>query len=254
MLTPTEYEHGQLFFREGEESDVAYLIIKGNVEIFKQTESGTVLLTRLGAGELFGEMGLVNGTARTASAAADGDTTVKPVSREVLSQLLAQCPVEIAQMLRAMMHRLHENNQKISRLVDKTNQFQLVSDTPAEIKRLTLLPLSNTVKEHLGKGMVIDLPFRVGSGGPMQDHSLNMNHLAITGNESDQLSNSHFVIEKTAEGICVKDLGSPAGCIVNNIEIGSQKDSDHVNLSPGDNIIIAGGNDSPYRFCLTWES
>lgn len=257
MLEQQTFQHGELIFREGEESDFAYLIAEGNVEIFKRTEKGTVLLCNMGQGELFGEMGLISNAPRSASAAADGPVMVKKITPEAMNNLLAQSPGEVGQMLTALMERLREGNQKISRLINKQNQFQLATSEPPQIKRLTLIPLSNRLKEQLGKGVVIELPYRVGaaqSDGFGDSGPLSMNDLEILNADASILARNHFCIQKGQNGPELVDRGSRNGCIVNDIPIGSMHESDSAVLTPGDNTIIAGDASSPYRFCLHWET
>ena len=72
------FKAGELIFREGEDSDLAYLIVSGRVDIFKRMDNGaTVLLATLGDGEIFGEMSIISEQPRTASAAASTLVTVK---------------------------------------------------------------------------------------------------------------------------------------------------------------------------------
>ncbi len=255
MLEQQTFQHGEILFREGEESDVAYLLVEGNVEIFKRTEKGTVLLSSFGQGELFGEMGLIGGNPRSASAAADGPVTVKKISHESMNQLMSQSPPEVAQMIKAFMERLREGNQKISRLINKQSQFQLANNEPPEVKRLTLIPLSSQLKEQLGKGIVIQLPYRVGSASDgLGLPNLDMNDLEISNAQEAILARNHFSIQKSADGLKLLDRGSRLGCIVNDVPIGSMHESDSAALTPGDNTIIAGDASSPYRFCLHWET
>ncbi len=255
MLEEQTFQHGEIIFREGEESDFAYLISQGSVEIFKRTEKGTVLLSNLGVGELFGEMGLISDVSRSASAAADGPVVVKKISREALHHLLGQSPSEVSQMLKALMERLRDGNQKISRLLSKQSQFQLATDAPPEVKRISLIPLSNRLKEQLGKGIVIQTPYRVGSAGNSGlGDTIEMNDLAITDADENTFSRSHFCVQKGAGGLQVVDRGSRTGTIVNDISIGVMYESDSATLTPGDNMIIAGDAASPYRFCINWET
>ena len=255
MIEQKQFQHGELIFREGEESDFAYLVVEGNIEIFKRTEKGTVLLCSLGAGELFGEMGLISDAARSASAAADGPVIVKQISREAIHYLLSQSPAEIAQMLRALMERLREGNQKISRLLNKQSQFQLFTGEPPAVKRVSLIPLTSILKEKLGKGIAIELPYRIGAAGNgIDDGALGMNHLELASADDTMLSPNHLSIQKGAEGVEVHDRGSRSGAIVNDVPIGEMHESDVAVLTPGDNTIIAGDSSSPYRFCVNWET
>jgi CRP-like cAMP-binding protein len=91
-MTTETYKHGELIFREGEESDFCYVIEQGNVEIFKRLQQGTVLLSVLGKGEILGEMGLISDQPRSASAAADGEVTLRKISREQFTQSFTGLP------------------------------------------------------------------------------------------------------------------------------------------------------------------
>jgi NADH dehydrogenase len=61
------FEPGQIVFREGEVGDRVYIILSGEAEVVRETAEGEVALARLRAGEYFGEMALLNETARTAT-------------------------------------------------------------------------------------------------------------------------------------------------------------------------------------------
>jgi CRP-like cAMP-binding protein len=69
-MTERRFAAGETIFREGEPADDAYLIHAGRVEIVKQAPGGPVRLARLGAGEMFGEMGGLDSTPRSATARA----------------------------------------------------------------------------------------------------------------------------------------------------------------------------------------
>lgn len=69
---------GDIIFREGDASDVAYVIESGRVEIFRETSSGEhQSLAMLKVGQMFGEMGPMDGAPRTASARAVGDVQLR---------------------------------------------------------------------------------------------------------------------------------------------------------------------------------
>ena len=66
------FESGELIFREGDDSNEAYWILSGKVEISIGTPQGRSILTTLDRGEIFGEMGLVDDRPRAATARALG--------------------------------------------------------------------------------------------------------------------------------------------------------------------------------------
>lgn len=249
------FRHGEIIFREGEDSDFAYIIESGSVEIFKRMQKGTVLLSTLGPGEIFGEMGLISEQPRSASAAADGIVVLKKLSRQGFGSTLANQPEEVTCTIKALMERLREMNGKISNLVNKHAQFQLANTAPPTIKRVTLAGLSDFLKNQIGKGQNITLPFRVGALPEGQEENpLDWNNLMIKNADPNVMARNHFSIHRGQNGLQITDRGSRTGTIVNDVPIGAECEKSEIDLTPGDNVIIAGDSFSPYRFCVTWET
>ena len=69
------FPSGTALFKAGDPSGCAYLIQQGKVEITTEREGETVVLNTLGAGELVGEMALVDAKPRSATAVAKAATT-----------------------------------------------------------------------------------------------------------------------------------------------------------------------------------
>ena len=63
-----EYAPGEVLFREGESGDVMFVIQSGSVRISKHVADYEKVLATLGPGEFFGEMAILNGKPRTATA------------------------------------------------------------------------------------------------------------------------------------------------------------------------------------------
>lgn len=80
--TKQTFDDGDVIFREGGPSDTAYEIVSGTVEIAKMGDDGNVLLATLGAGEMFGEMGVLDQEERNATAKAVGPVTVNAIDRK----------------------------------------------------------------------------------------------------------------------------------------------------------------------------
>jgi peroxiredoxin (alkyl hydroperoxide reductase subunit C) len=71
-LQPAVYEAGDIIFRQGTKADRFYIIAAGEVSVIHRTSKGDeVELARLGAGEVFGEMGILTETRRSADVRAD---------------------------------------------------------------------------------------------------------------------------------------------------------------------------------------
>lgn len=256
-MTDRQFSNGEIIFREGEESDKAYIVRSGKIEIFKRIDQGTLLLATLGAGEIFGEMGVLSEQPRTAYATAVGTTIVKEVTRDAFAKLMQGEPEEVVLVVRALMERLRESNQRVTKLMNKQAKFQLVkADAVPPVARIVITPLTSVLKQSMAPNGVstTSLPFRIG-GMPKGEeaNSLDWNNLFIANADSAMLSRNHFAIQRNEQGAFISDRGSKTGTIVNDVAIGAGSELSHAPLKYGDNTVIAGTQDSPYRFCITWE-
>jgi len=79
------YSKGELLFSYGDESDALFIVQKGEIEVFLLTEEGKKLsLNVLKPGEIFGEIGVLDGGKRTAFAEAKNRSTVKRIPRNLI--------------------------------------------------------------------------------------------------------------------------------------------------------------------------
>lgn len=67
---------GEYLFRQGDPSDVIYMIEQGRIDVTRETPEGDVHLASLGPGDHLGEMGPLFGLPRSATARASEDTVL----------------------------------------------------------------------------------------------------------------------------------------------------------------------------------
>ncbi|HYX29140.1 MAG TPA: cyclic nucleotide-binding domain-containing protein [Pyrinomonadaceae bacterium] len=79
---------GELLLKEGEPAEFAVLILKGAVEVFVEREGQRLVLTEATPGDMLGELALLCGIPRSASACAREDCTVLKWTDESLHTLL----------------------------------------------------------------------------------------------------------------------------------------------------------------------
>src|SRR5262245_45631470 len=105
-LQTHQYAPGALIVQEGDAADRFYIITRGQVEIFlEHPDGGKIVVNRLDRGQYFGEIGLMQGGVRTATARAAESTAVELVTldRESFLSVLAEseaAKAEIAEMAR----------------------------------------------------------------------------------------------------------------------------------------------------------
>jgi tetratricopeptide (TPR) repeat protein len=76
------YRDGDTIFIQGDESLWAYEVLEGSVELIKDGPEGLTVMARLKAGELFGELGILDNAPRATSARARGMVTLKAIPRD----------------------------------------------------------------------------------------------------------------------------------------------------------------------------
>lgn len=87
------FEPHEIIFRQGDLGDRLYVIVEGEVELFQEGSSQAPrLLARLGAGECFGEMALVNDKPRVATARSVTRANLLSVDRHTFGELFAHHP------------------------------------------------------------------------------------------------------------------------------------------------------------------
>jgi CRP-like cAMP-binding protein/thioredoxin reductase/Fe-S-cluster-containing hydrogenase component 2 len=103
-----EFRDGEIVIRQNDYTNDFLIIASGRVELWKRPEQSTqdVRITELTAGNFFGEMSLISGRRRTATAKAIGPTRIIEIPRKAILKLLASAPpakalVDQAFLLRA---------------------------------------------------------------------------------------------------------------------------------------------------------
>lgn len=83
-------EKGQHFFHEGDQSKAMYVLQLGQVDIYKTWKTETKHLKYMHRGDCFGEMALVDFSARSASALAIVDSEALEITPQILHLLHQQ--------------------------------------------------------------------------------------------------------------------------------------------------------------------
>jgi CRP-like cAMP-binding protein len=100
------YPKDSMLFSEGEPGDELYIIQRGSVKIAKIVDNSEVLLAVLKAGDIFGEMALLEAKPRTASAVAYEDCMVLAVNRVNFERMIKTQPQIIARLTILLSERI----------------------------------------------------------------------------------------------------------------------------------------------------
>jgi len=108
MSLRKKFKKGEVIFHEGNPSDDAYIISLGSIEILENTASGQKVLGILGENEIFGEMGLIDGQPRSATARAREDSVVYVLTPKTFDNMVQENPEALLPILQILINRLRE--------------------------------------------------------------------------------------------------------------------------------------------------
>lgn len=102
------FSAGQVIFQQGEIGDTLYIVAEGQVEIRVEGQ----LIETLGAGDILGEMALIEDRPRSAGAIAATDCLLVPVTRQHFLTLIQRTPLFAIQVMRVLANRLRRTTQQ----------------------------------------------------------------------------------------------------------------------------------------------
>ncbi len=118
-LTEKCFLAGEAVFREGDPGDVMYVLLAGAVDLKKRVEGGeTVLSTVDEANEFFGEMALIDGRPRSASAVAVRDTKLLVVDRPAFESMILTNGKFALKIIKVLSERIRSSNDLVSDLIE----------------------------------------------------------------------------------------------------------------------------------------
>jgi len=114
ILDVRHYDKGDTIFSYGDAGDALYIVRSGSVEVFvENTEGEKIILAENLPGDLFGEISLMDGGARTATAVAIDDAELLTLDRADLLELITQHPHAAMDLLTVMGRRLRATDEML---------------------------------------------------------------------------------------------------------------------------------------------
>ena len=103
---------GVILFREGEPGDAAYLVESGCVEITRSVDGREHRLELMSCHDLFGELALIDGLPRSATARTVVPTVLLRVERGYFEDLLQRSEPMVRHLLRLLLERLRSERER----------------------------------------------------------------------------------------------------------------------------------------------
>jgi CRP-like cAMP-binding protein len=117
---------GEHLFEEGDAGDSMFVLQSGRVRVFRRVGQTEVTIATLGPGELFGEMAVLEGLPRTATAVAAEPTIAVELNRQVFEDMVRENGEIALRVLRKLSGRLREADQKIDTFLVASSESMTV--------------------------------------------------------------------------------------------------------------------------------
>jgi CRP/FNR family cyclic AMP-dependent transcriptional regulator len=106
-----EYDVADVIFEEGSTGRELYVVLDGKIDIVKDSGGTRTTIVTLGKGEFFGEMAVIDGSSRSATAiAAAPKTKVMRINHARFVYLVSQQPAFALMIMDALSKRLRASN------------------------------------------------------------------------------------------------------------------------------------------------
>jgi CRP/FNR family cyclic AMP-dependent transcriptional regulator len=137
VVTRRNVTRGSIIMAAGDPTDSLYIVLSGRLKVMMSDADGKeVILTLIGPGEFFGEMGLIDDSPRSASVVAIEACELLAITRRDFKKCLAENFEMSMAVMRGLVRRLREADRKIGSLA--------LLDVYGRVARL-LLDMSETV-------------------------------------------------------------------------------------------------------------
>lgn len=134
-------------FHEGDPADSIFLLVNGRVKIITTSSDGKeFILSVLGSGQVFGEMGLLEAAPRSASVVSITDVELLIIKRDDFDRLLSSNPGISRKLMAILSRRLRRANSKMESLA--------YMDVAGRLARY-LLDMALDHGQRLGNGWVV---------------------------------------------------------------------------------------------------
>jgi CRP/FNR family transcriptional regulator, cyclic AMP receptor protein len=142
---------GTMLFRQGDPGEEMFVISRGRVRLMLMHEDHEKEIGLLGPGDFFGELSLLYGAPRTASAQIVEDTTLVSIRRDVFAMMMQDDLDVVFRMMNVIGQRLGHGNDRVRGQMQRLAYLQILGHAVrrglAALPAETALDLDATARE-----------------------------------------------------------------------------------------------------------
>lgn len=148
-VEPVTAKQGETIFHQGDPGNALYLINEGLIDIRSGTNGGEKIIATLGPGHSFGEMALLTGDPRSASAIAKTDLQLLRLGKDQFDALMEVSPTLRKAVEQLNSQRILHNVQNFKEPMDADHWKKIAT---SNISRLSKVEELNYMKKHASSG------------------------------------------------------------------------------------------------------
>lgn len=127
MLDKLSIDAGATLFRQGDLGDAMFIVESGSIELFTSAEDGAQhSITVLSEGEVLGEMAMLTGEVRSASAIALSEASLFVIDRKMFDRLIAENHKFSSFFIKLLSQRLVATNHRLQSAKESESQRMLL--------------------------------------------------------------------------------------------------------------------------------
>jgi hypothetical protein len=144
-----EFPAGTVLFEEGQRGHVMYIVVSGEIEIRRRIGGAERVLAALGDGEFFGEMAILSGRPRSATAVVRRAARLLVIDGTTFEAMLRARPEIALRLIKALAARLEATNQHVELLLLPTADHRVVQCLRHMAEEQLQLAAAQPVAPHL---------------------------------------------------------------------------------------------------------
>ena len=147
-----EFESGSLICKEGEPGESFFVILDGQIDVYRTEDHQRILLNYMTRGECFGELSLILDVPRTADLVAAGVVTALEITRSRFSGLIKDDNAILLTLVRRLLERmLRQEDRRViqqAALQREPDKGQRVFISYARVDEAFARQLASLLKQH----------------------------------------------------------------------------------------------------------
>lgn len=246
MGEQVQFKAGDTIYEQESASEGVYMILDGQVEIWRHEGDTGHHIASLRGGELLGEVSVIERKRHSVTAKASKATTALFITADAFRKSFAD------PLVRHVVHTLAtrlRSSYAIKEVIEgttepKAHHFKSTKPTIEGHSRMVADKLLTFVELE-------EFPFTVGNIASTDGHCvIGATSLKVPLKGVHELTDNHFEIVRRDGALWIRDLGSMQGTLVNGEKLSKYAMNATAKLRTGRNHVIAGGPDSPVRFLI----